>query len=802
MILHTRWSKIFKDMWGSKSRSLLVIFSIAVGVAAVGMINNAANIIRRDLLGPFQAGNPALLQIFVSPFQEDLSRAVEGMREIETVQARRVLGAQLITGAGEQEDLSLNVVPDYNDIQVNRFAPVSGSAAPRTREILLERRSAEAIGAGLGDRVTVELAGERRYTLTVAGIVHDVYVMPFSLMGEATGYVNMDTLVWMGEEPAYNRLDIIVAEHKTDKEQVLATGELVRDRVIEPSGYQVGWIQIPGIGSDPGEHWAQNQMNGFLLILQVMSWMAIFLSGGLIVNTVSAILSQQIKQIGILRSVGAVRAQIVGMYLVNVLVFSVAGLAIAIPLGLLGSRWLGGIASSFLNFDLTQVDLPLDVALLQAAIGLLMPLGVATIPVLAGTRIPVYDAIYQYGLGDEEYGGRFEKLLSKVRSLNPPVMLSIRNTFRKKARLIFTLVTLTLAGAMFIAVFSTRASLTAQINQIGRYIYYDAALGLPAGTSIHTARREALRIPGVRVAEGWASAVGVIERADGGDSQELDIIGLPAAAQTIDPLIQAGTWLQPGNLQQVVINEDLLDEEPWITVGSEIEIKVGERARQYQVAGIASKHLSGPRIYMDTRAFGSLTGRHNQASSIRVLLVPGSPGSAAQQDEIARQLEERFHDAGLSQGTASTRHDFFERFTEVFDIILIVLVIMAALLAIVGGLGLTGAMGMNVLERTREIGVLRSLGASNLTVQQVVVIEGVMVGLISWVASAALSGPSGRALAGAVIEAVLQADLSFHYSVSGLLLWLALVVLIGVFSSLAPAFNASRLKVREVLDYE
>jgi len=63
---------------------------------------------------------------------------------------------------------------------------------------------------------------ERRYTLEVAGIVQDVYVVPFNLMRQATGYVSMDTLRWMGESPYYNRLDIVVSDNKFVKEHVLA----------------------------------------------------------------------------------------------------------------------------------------------------------------------------------------------------------------------------------------------------------------------------------------------------------------------------------------------------------------------------------------------------------------------------------------------------------------------------------------------------------------------------------------------------------------------------------------------------
>jgi putative ABC transport system permease protein len=111
-------------------------------------------------------------------------------------------------------------------------------------------------------------------------------------------------------------------------------------------------------------------------------------------------------------------------------------------------------------------------------------------------------------------------------------------------------------------------------------------------------------------------------------------------------------------------------------------------------------------------------------------------------------------------------------------------------------------MGINVLERTREIGVLRAVGASNTAVGQVVVTEGVVIGLVSWLLGAVLSGPSGFALASAVVEAVLQTSLSYKYSFVGLGIWLLLIILIGVISSLAPARNAVALTVREVLDYE
>jgi putative ABC transport system permease protein len=187
---------------------------------------------------------------------------------------------------------------------------------------------------------------------------------------------------------------------------------------------------------------------------------------------------------------------------------------------------------------------------------------------------------------------------------------------------------------------------------------------------------------------------------------------------------------------------------------------------------------------------------------VRVRADANTIGNVTTQDELATLLEERFEHIQLSTGSTDTNHSIYSRYTSAFDILLIVLLVMATLLAIVGSLGLTGTMGINVLERTREIGVLRAVGASNKAVKQVVVTEGVVIGLISWLLGAILSGPAGFALAAAVVETVLQTSLSYKYSFMGLGIWLVIILLIGVISCLAPARNALLLTVREVLDHE
>jgi putative ABC transport system permease protein len=121
---------------------------------------------------------------------------------------------------------------------------------------------------------------------------------------------------------------------------------------------------------------------------------------------------------------------------------------------------------------------------------------------------------------------------------------------------------------------------------------------------------------------------------------------------------------------------------------------------------------------------------------------------------------------------------------------------------VVGGLGLMGTMSMNVMERTREIGVLRACGATDWAVLQVIMVEGMMFGMISWVLGAALSVPMSLLLGRVVGIPILSVPLKFVFSMEGFITWLVLVILLSAISSFIPARNASRLTIREVLAYE
>jgi len=137
-----------------------------------------------------------------------------------------------------------------------------------------------------------------------------------------------------------------------------------------------------------------------------------------------------------------------------------------------------------------------------------------------------------------------------------------------------------------------------------------------------------------------------------------------------------------------------------------------------------------------------------------------------------------------------------------FNIVVVLLSIMAVLIAAVGGLGLMGTMSINVLERTREIGVMRAVGASDGAVLKIFLVEGLFIGLLSWLVGALLSLPISKLLSDGVGVALVDAPLSYAFSFKGAILWLGAVLVLSGLASLLPAWSAARLTVREVLAYE
>jgi putative ABC transport system permease protein len=160
-----------------------------------------------------------------------------------------------------------------------------------------------------------------------------------------------------------------------------------------------------------------------------------------------------------------------------------------------------------LNVEIADISIPPQVIVLQIAVGLAVPLLAALYPVLSGTRITVHEAINSYGAGAHFGEHLVDRLFARIRMprVSRPLLLSLRNTFRRKCRLAFTLSTLTLGGAIFVSVFCVRDSLLRTLAKSLGYWNYTVVAYTNRSYPIEQLRRQALSVPGVVQAEAWGN---------------------------------------------------------------------------------------------------------------------------------------------------------------------------------------------------------------------------------------------------------------------------------------------------------
>ena len=233
-------------------------------------------------------------------------------------------------------------------------------------------------------------------------------------------------------------------------------------------------MDIPTPGKLPQDALYQ----GLVVLLTALGVASLLLSVLLLVNTISALLAQQTRQIGVMKAIGARTGQIVRLYLGMVVLFGLAALAIAAPLAIWAGRYIINLMAYLLDFNLPEFRVSPPVLLFQAALAILVPLGAGLIPILSGGGVTVREAITNYGVTGNEFGrSRIDRFVKGLTGLPAPIALSVRNTFRNKGRLMLTLFTLALAGTTFIAVMNVRTSLKGTVDEVFRYLACDIERG-------------------------------------------------------------------------------------------------------------------------------------------------------------------------------------------------------------------------------------------------------------------------------------------------------------------------------------
>ena len=598
---------------------------------------------------------------------------------------------------------------------------------------------------------------------------------------------------WLGGTRTYNTLLVSVAENPTDQAHVTSVAQAVANR-MENAGATVQSISA----IQPGHHFSWNVSQGIFLLLGVLGYMTVFLSAFLIINTITALMAQHTRQIGIMKSVGGGNAQIFGMYMILILFFSLVALMIAIPLAGVAAQFIGTGMSESLGFFTLPFKIYPQAILQQVFVAVVIPLLAVVWPVYSSVRITIREALTSYGIGTKAKPK--DKKVSKGALLLPrPMRLSLRNAFRRKARLALTLFALVLGGSIFIGVFSTRAAFEKLIEDVQGYFLSDVNVSFGRYYRFDEVTPVALSNPGISSVEGWLNYTGTLITHKDETGTQISLAGIPPDTTLITPLISDGRWLTTGDENAIVVSNFFLNILPDAKVGDWLTVEIDGKETQWQIIGIYTITVDTNNLYVNYDYLSHVINRPNQVQSLQVLTHQHDP---ATQSQIADELRAKYEAQGIKVTRTETATEFFTSARSIFDVVVTFMAVMAVLIAVVGGLGLMSTMSINVMERTREIGVMRALGASNGAIQAIVIVEGVIIGLVSWAISIIVSLPITGVLTVGVGMAILSVPMAPSYDPSGIFVWLIFTLLLSVVSSSLPAGRASRLTIRDTLAYE
>lgn len=797
------WRKVWFDLWSNKVRTILAVLSIAVGVFAIGAIFGMVDQLLPGMDRSHSASQPSHISMTlnrrITQDTADRLKKIAGVEDIEVSNAVSI--RYKLKPEDEWQAGFLQMRADYDEQKYDLLRLQAGTW-PDNDNLAVERLSSEAFGIEIGDRVIFELDKTNR-ALFITGQIRSGFVHPPQFGGPAIFYADARGLERFNI-PAGEFGVLLVRVTPYSDELAREVASEVKDRLAK-EGVGVAFTTY----QDPAAHWGRMFVEGLTLVLQVLAVIALLMSVILVTNTMAALITQQINQIGMMKAIGGSTSLILKIYLTTVLIYGLLAFVLALPFGGLVAFGLSQWFLNAFNIDYDTFQVSLRAVGYQALAATLIPALAALWPVLTGATMTVRAAIATYGLGGDFGSNWLDRFVEKVgsRLLSSSYAIALANMFRRKGRLILTQLALIGAGTMFLIVMTLSTSLIHTLDiDLNRH-NYDLHLGFEDSQSANRVMSMIRQAPSVASAELWYSAPAAVLK-EGQRLREAgigaEIIGIPAGSDYYRPLLLAGRWFEPGDGQVIVISKDMADDNR-IWLGDTITLNMFELGNAgWQVIGvfqvIFSDGFNTTPIYAPLEAVATATKQYNKGTRLLVRTIYKDPMSI---EAVFAQLKDLYEARNMTtnmytSGTAfQTRADAVNQFSFTTTMLLA----LAVIVALVGGIGLMGSLSISVVERTREIGVMRAIGARSPTIMGMFVMEGVLQGLLSWLLAALLSFVLFRPLANGLGQAMFGANLDYRYDFNAVLVWLGIMLFISTLASLLPARSASRVSVRESLAY-
>jgi ABC-type antimicrobial peptide transport system permease subunit len=811
--------KSVADVTKRKGRTLLVVLGIFIGVVGLVGINvtqdtmfsavaftigNQTN--QPDVVMNVDRLDPALLPTL---------RAVENAKVVQY--ETDFLTLWRVSKAPGYASMKIVSYPDLQHAPLTPFELVSGRY-PGAGEIVMEYGDTALQSFGVGDMVTVDTI-QGTAQLKVVGLARTSGINP-ATTEKAQGYMSAAGIEQLAAftDPNHpnqpTRLRFISVK-LNDVRQSNATSRTLQ-QILSGHGVNVLVVGFPALSSQP-----LDQMNGVFTLLLILVGIALLISFLLISSAVATLITEQTSIVGTMKAIGGTRRAIVRGYLVTVGIYATLATVPGILLGVVGGYQLAAVLAASIPLALGPFAVQSQTILLGLLVGFGVPLIASLVPLWNGTRITVREALAAYGVSagldlDEGRSPKDQRVKAFVlrpsafvlRRLSQTARLGLRGLFRKPWRVALTVLTLTMAGICFLVVQTVATSVNSTVG--AAYAHLDADVEVDAGpqTSYRDLSSQLLALPNVLQIERYG--VG------GANSQwgRLDLWGIEPTTRLYRYQLTSGRWMQAGESDVVLLSDDAA-QRTGLRPGSTLEVSNATgRTATWTVIGTVKQQLDslgqiGAVVVPVETAYRFLgVPTSAVADTAQRLMVQTQDRSPAAVSQLTFRIGDLAR-AAVMNGTAGKGGGIAnvfllgseaERHQRAWLPIFLLLYGLALVVGAAAIVGLANERTASVLERQREIGMLRAMGAGAWRVTQVFWIEGLALGGIAWLIGTLLGLPLAYLFLQVFGRLVAPADLVVD-PVSFLIMLVAIVA-VATLATVLPTQRAARMPVREMLSYE
>jgi putative ABC transport system permease protein len=799
--MQTRYLKVIRDLTSDISKNMMLVLAIAIGVFGIGAVLGGYSVIKREMTANYMGAVPASATIEI---EEDISAglidSITTFPGIQEAERHATLVARMKV-AEKWYPLLLFVIDDFTNKKTNLVYHVSGEKEPGLGMMLVERTAFAVMQAKEGDEIMIKTLNGKPQKIKLSGTVHDPGLAPAWQEQTGYGYITLSTLHQLGETQGFNQIRILVSDEQDSKKDIIEKAGALADQ-LKKDGYHVHEIQVP----TPGKHPHQSQMSAVMSIFVVFSFLLLILGSILVATSVATLMVKQVRQIGVMKTIGANTRQVIGLYLVMTILLCVAALIIAIPLSRIVAGMFYNQIAVLLNLEITDSSIPYWVPLIQIASGILVPLIAAAFPVIRGSLIPIKVALDNYGVSSKRAGiTSWTIQLSQSSFFSETFRLSIRNVFRQRSRLVMTLGLLAAGGAMLMTALNVSEAWNNNLKRIYEQRFYDLEVRLDSATAMDSVLKKISAISGVTLAEAWShsptsfvkeNTLGISNVYPDKGHGSFSMVALPVPTKLLNPTVVEGTWLNNSGAHEVVFNQL---SRGTTKIGDEVVLSIEGKPSTWTVIGFTEDVGTHATAYVSMEIFMKLTNTQGQAKAIRIAYADRTKQNAARKN---REVETLLEKENISVSAAIPVWLLHNAVAAHMKVLINSLMAMAILMAIVGTLGLMSTMSMNILERTREIGVMRAIGATPKRIRNLVVWEGLLIGALSIFIAFGLSLVLSLSLGRFIGNMAFRTPLSLTVSLVALVSWILIIVVGSYVATFYPARRASKITTREALAYE